>query len=114
VGEIFASIDEEPVASASLGQVHRARDFSGRDLAVKVLYPDIERSVSIDLQMVKLALWLFNPLVPPDLMSIYRQLASSLRGEMDYEQEGRAAERVKENLSQDPELYAHLRIPGIH
>ncbi|MEO1934730.1 MAG: AarF/UbiB family protein [Myxococcales bacterium] len=114
VARLFASIDEEPVASASLGQVHRARDFSGQDLAVKVLYPRIERSVAIDLQMVKLALWLFNPFVPPNLMSIYGQLASSLRGEMDYQREGRAAERVRENLSRDPELYAHLRIPAIH
>ncbi len=114
VDEIFASIEAVPVASASLGQVHRARDFSGRDLAVKVLYPGIERSVAIDLQMVRLALWLFNPLVPPDLMSIYGQLASSLRGEMDYRREGKAAERVKENLSRDLELFSHLRIPEIH
>ena len=110
---LFAAFDPTPVASASLGQVHHAQDFSGRDLAVKVLYPGIERSVAIDLQMVRLALWLFNPLVPPDLMSIYGQLASSLRGEMDYLREGRAADRVRENLSRDPSLYAHLRIPEI-
>jgi predicted unusual protein kinase regulating ubiquinone biosynthesis (AarF/ABC1/UbiB family) len=112
--ELFASFESVPVASASLGQVHRARDFAGRDLAVKVLYPGIERSVAIDLQMVRLALWLFNPLVPPDLMSIYGQLASSLRGEMDYQREGKAAERVKQNLSRDLELYSHLRIPEIY
>jgi predicted unusual protein kinase regulating ubiquinone biosynthesis (AarF/ABC1/UbiB family) len=112
--ELFASFESVPVASASLGQVHRARDFAGRDLAVKVLYPGIERSVAIDLQMVRLALWLFNPLVPPDLMSIYGQLASSLRGEMDYQREGKAAERVKQNLSHDLELYSHLRIPEIY
>jgi predicted unusual protein kinase regulating ubiquinone biosynthesis (AarF/ABC1/UbiB family) len=114
VDAVFASFDRVPVASASLGQVHRARDWSGRDLAVKILYPGIERSVAIDLQMVRLALWLFNPLVPPDLMSIYGQLASSLRGEMDYQREGKAAERVKANLSRDLELYSHLRIPEIH
>jgi predicted unusual protein kinase regulating ubiquinone biosynthesis (AarF/ABC1/UbiB family) len=114
VDELFASFESVPVASASLGQVHRARDFAGRDLAVKVLYPGIERSVAIDLQMVRLALWLFNPLVPPDLMSIYGQLASSLRGEMDYQREGKAAERVKQNLSRDLELYSHLRIPEIY
>lgn len=114
IGEIFASFEEVPVASASLGQVHRARDHQGRDIAVKVLYPGVERSVATDLKMVKLALWLFNPVVPPDLMSIYAQLASSLRGEMDYQREGSAAERVKANLSQDAELFSHLRIPRIH
>lgn len=114
VNEVFESFEEEPVASASLGQVHRATDASGRDLAVKVLYPGIERSVAIDLRMVRLALWLFNPLVPPDLNSIYGQLANSLRGEMDYVREGKAAERVRANLSKDTELYSHLRIPEIH
>lgn len=113
VKELFQSFEEHPVASASLGQVHRARDLAGRDVAVKVLYPGVERSVAIDLQMVKFALWLFNPLVPPDLMSVYRQLASSLRGEMDYEREGSAAERVKANLAKDAELFSHLRIPRI-
>ena len=113
VSELFQSFDKSPVASASLGQVHRARDLAGRDVAVKILYPGVERSVALDLQMVKIALWLFNPLVPPDLMSVYAQLASSLRGEMDYQREGSAAERVKANLSQDAELFSHLRIPRI-
>jgi len=113
VSELFQSFEEIPVASASLGQVHRARDLAGRDVAVKVLYPGVERSVAIDLRMLKLALWLFNPLVPPDLMSVYGQLAGSLRGEMDYEREGSAAERVKANLARDAELFSHLRIPRI-
>lgn len=111
--QAFAQIEEAPVASASLGQVHRARDHQGRDIAVKVLYPGVERSVAVDLKMAKLALWLFNPLVPPDLMSIHAQLASSIRGEMDYIAEGRAADRVRANLAQDPELFAQLRIPRI-
>lgn len=111
---LFESFEKIPVASASLGQVHRARDRAGRDVAVKVLYPGVERSVAIDLQMVKIALWLFNPLVPPDLLSIYRQLANSLRGEMDYEREGSAAERIRANLARDAELSSHVRIPEIH
>ncbi len=111
--EVFAEIGETPVASASLGQVHRARDHQGRDVAVKVLYPGVERSVAVDLRMAKLALWLFNPFVPPDLMSIHAQLAASIRGEMDYLAEGRAAERVRENLSADAALFAQLRLPRI-
>lgn len=113
VEDLFPEFARIPVASASLGQVHRARDHAGRDIAVKVLYPGIERSVAIDLRMVKLALRLFNPWVPPDLMSIYGQLASSLRGEMDYLREGSAADRIRANLAQDAELFAHLRIPRI-
>ncbi|MEM9175537.1 MAG: AarF/UbiB family protein [Myxococcota bacterium] len=111
---LFAEISREPVASASLGQVHRGRDHEGRDIAIKVLYPGVERSVAVDLRMARLALWLFNPLVPPDLLVVHDQLAKSIRGEMDYVAEGKAAERVRENLSKDPELAAKLRIPEIH
>ena len=111
--ELFASFDETPVASASLGQVHRARDRHGRDVAVKVLYPGVERSVAVDLRMAKLALWLFNPLVAPDLMSVHAQLEASIRGEMDYVAEGRAADRVRKNLSQDAALFERIRLPRI-
>lgn len=111
---LFASVDHTPVASASLGQVHRGRDHEGRDIAIKVLYPGVERSVAVDLRMARLALWLFNPLVPPDLLSVHDQLAKSIRGEMDYTAEGRAAERVQANLSKDPELAGKVRIPEIH
>jgi len=113
-GRLFARFDPEALASASLGQVHRARDRAGRELAVKVLYPGVERSVAVDLRMTRLALWLFNRLVTPDLMQVYAQLATTLLGEMDYEREGRAAEEVAANLARDPALYRHLRIPRIH
>lgn len=114
ISELFETFERTAVASASLGQVHKARTKDGQDVAVKTLYPGVERSVAVDLRMVKLAMWLFNPLVPPDLMSIYAQLARSLRGEMDYQQEGKTAETVAANLATDPELAAHIRIPKIH
>lgn len=111
---LFESIERVPVASASLGQVHRARDRAGRVVAVKVLYPGVERSVAVDLRMARLALWLFNPLVVPDLMSIHAQIEASILGEMDYRAEGEAAERVRSNLARDEALFAQLRIPEIH
>lgn len=112
--ELFQSIEPVPVASASLGQVHRAVDHSGRTVAVKVLYPGVERSVRVDLQMARIALWLFNPFVPPDLMSIHAQIATSIRGEMDYRAEGKAVERVQENLAKDEALFEKIRIPRIN
>ena len=111
---LFECFEREPVASASLGQVHRARDRAGRDVAVKVLYPGVERSVAVDLAMAGLALRLFDPFVVPDLPSVHAQIETSIRGEMDYEAEGRAAERVRENLAKDPALAARVRIPEIH
>ncbi|HEY8155387.1 MAG TPA: AarF/UbiB family protein [Myxococcota bacterium] len=110
----FAAFAEEPLASASLGQVHRAQAADGRDLAVKVLYPGIERSVAVDLAMTKLALWLFDWIAIADLMQVYRELRDSLLGEMDYLREGRAGEEIAANLARDPELAAHVRVPRIH
>ncbi|MCZ6784579.1 MAG: AarF/UbiB family protein [Proteobacteria bacterium] len=113
VRETFAEFDPEPIAAASLGQVHRARSKSGEVVAVKVLYPGIERSVAVDLAMTHLALRVFNWFSPADLLQIYREIRESLLGEMDYIREGRAAEECERNLRRDPELFRHLRIPTI-
>jgi ubiquinone biosynthesis protein len=114
LAERFAEFAQEPLASASLGQVHRARTRDGRDVAVKVLYPGIERSVALDLAMAKLALWLFDWIAIADLMQVHRELRESLLGEMDYLREGRAGEEIAENLARDPELAARIRVPRVH
>ena len=110
----FGRFDEQPMASASLGQVHRATTRGGSDLAVKILYPGIEASVGIDLAAARLALWCFDWFVVPDLMQVFRQVRESLLGEMDYLREGRAAERIGAHLAADPALAGHLRAPAIH
>ena len=110
----FVAFQREPIASASLGQVHAARLPDGRKVALKVLYPGVERSVAIDLVAVRFALWLFDFLTVADLRTVYREIRDSLLGEMDYEREGRAAEEVARNLAADPEVAAHVRVPAIH
>ena len=110
----FRHFERLPIAAASLGQVHRATAADGRDLAVKVLYPDVERSVAIDLAMTRVALWLFDFVVVADLAHVYREIRRSIHGEMDYLREGRAAEEVAGNLARDPELARHVRVPAIH
>jgi ubiquinone biosynthesis protein len=114
IASCFASFEREPIASASLGQVHAARLPDGRKMAVKVLYPGVERSVAIDLVAVRFGLWLFDFLTVADLGAVYREIRDSLLGEMDYEREGRAAEEVARNLASDPEVAARVRVPGIH
>jgi ubiquinone biosynthesis protein len=114
IASCFAAFEREPIASASLGQVHAARLPDGRKVAVKVLYPGVERSVAIDLVAVRVGLWLFDFLTVADLRAVYREIRSSLLGEMDYEREGRAAEEVARNLASDPEVAARVRVPAIH
>lgn len=112
--QLFARFEREPMAAASLGQVHAATASDGRELAVKVLYPGIERSVAVDVAMAHVAMWLFDFLVVPDLMQVHREVRKSVRAELDYLQEGRAAEEIARNLAKDPELAKHVRIPAIH
>ena len=114
IASCFAAFEREPIASASLGQVHAARLPDGRKVAVKVLYPGVERSVAIDLVAVRFGLWLFDFLTVADLGTVYREIRESLLVEMDYEREGRAAEEVARNLAADPEVMAHVRVPAIH
>ena len=110
----FAAFEREPIASASLGQVHAARLADGRKVAVKVLYPGVERSVAVDLVAARVGLWLFDFLTVADLAGVYREIRESILGEMDYLREGRAAEEMARNLAADPEVAARVRIPAIH
>ncbi len=114
IGEQFEAFEPVPLAAASLGQVHRARAKDGRDLAVKVLYPGIERAVAVDLAMTRLALWLIDFVLIAEMMPVYRELRDTLLGEMDYIQEGRAAEEIGGSLARDPELARHIRVPTIY
>jgi predicted unusual protein kinase regulating ubiquinone biosynthesis (AarF/ABC1/UbiB family) len=110
----FAAFEPEPIASASLGQVHAARLPDGRKVAVKVLYPGVERSVAVDLVAARVGLWLFDFLTVADLATVYREIRDSILGEMDYVREGRAAEEMARNLAADPEVAARVRVPAIH
>jgi ubiquinone biosynthesis protein len=50
--EVFAEFAEEPMASASIGQVHRARLHDGTDVVVKIQHPDIESRIRVDLEIL--------------------------------------------------------------
>ncbi len=110
----FAAFSNEAIAAASLGQVHEARLPSGERVAVKVLYPRVERSVAVDLAAARVGLWLFDFVTVAELDQVYAQLRDSIRGEMDYLAEGRAAEEIARNLAADPELAQRTRVPAIY
>ena len=52
VGRIFSHFEEHPLAAASIGQVHRARVLDGRDVAVKIQRPGIQRTIQVDLEIM--------------------------------------------------------------
>ena len=56
----FARFDDEPIAAASIGQVHRVTAADGRDLALKIQYPGVARSIASDVDNVAVLLRLFE------------------------------------------------------
>jgi len=92
----FGSFEQLPVAAASLAQVHRATTRDGRELAVKVLYPDIERLVRIDLGVLRSLLPVVKLLLPVSRVErVLDQLAAMLSRETDYVHERENLERLR-------------------
>jgi len=106
IGAMFARFDETPVAAASIAQVHFAVTAEGREVAVKVLRPGIERAFARDLDLF---LWLahlaertqpaLRRLKPVDVVET---LSQSMQIEMDLRFEAAAASELAENFEGDP------------
>ncbi|MDW8361370.1 MAG: AarF/ABC1/UbiB kinase family protein [Myxococcales bacterium] len=100
VHRAFARFEPEPIAAASLGQVHEAWLHDGRRVAVKVLYPGIRDVVATDLRVVRLALRVYNRFVPvQNLRAVYDALVDLLRRETDYLHEADCMERMARNFA---------------
>lgn len=92
----FGSFEREAVAAASLAQVHRATTRDGRPLAVKVLYPEIERLIRIDLGVLRSLLPVVRLLLPVSRVErVLEQLTAMLARETDYVHERQNIERVR-------------------
>jgi predicted unusual protein kinase regulating ubiquinone biosynthesis (AarF/ABC1/UbiB family) len=85
----FVEFDSTPFASASIGQVHRARLADGREVAVKVQHPGIREAVENDLKNAGVLAGLAATLGPRALSSdeLFRELSARFREELDYRHE---------------------------
>ncbi len=91
----FAEFEEEPIAAASIGQVHRARLHDGRDVAVKVQYPGIAEAIHADMQNLRLGLKLLAGIAPGiDTKEIADEIRERIAEELDYELEASNHRRV--------------------
>jgi len=92
----FGSFEREPIAAASLAQVHRATSRDGRALAVKVLYPNIERLIAADLAVLRSVMPVIRLLMPIGRVErMLDQLQAMLARETDYAHERQNMERIR-------------------
>ena len=107
VAELFASLDTDATAAASLGQVHKAvLATTGEVVAVKVQRPNIERLVNMDLSTIRFVIWVISRFVNTnefiDLMAFYREFRRTIFEEIDYVQEAANARRFAEIFRDRP------------
>jgi ubiquinone biosynthesis protein len=102
IPDLFLSFEETPIASASIGQVHRATLFDGQAVVVKVQRPDVEEQVEADLDLLmRQARFLerhSETMRDQNLVAITEELARSVREELNYQTEGRNAERLRNSF----------------
>ncbi len=120
--EVFADFDPEPLAAASIGQVHRARLKSGEEVIVKIQRPDIERKVESDLEIIKGLARLSERRSPEarrmGIYNIVEEFSRMLLRELDYAREARNTERVYNNFRDDqrvviPRVYWEYTTPRV-
>ena len=112
--QMFARIETQPLAAASLAQAHRAWLDDGTPVVLKVRRPGIREVIEADLRLLARVAEIIEAQVP-DLRryrptGIVHQFATSLRAELDFAAECRNAERIRENFEGD----GRIAIPGIH
>lgn len=107
---LFETLDPEPIAAASIGQVYRGTLRDGRSVAVKVQYPDIDQVVRSDLKNLKK---LFGSLVAMvaevNFDEIWEELKARLLEELDYRQEAANMKR----MAKLHETVAEVVVPGV-
>ena len=97
-------IDSTPLASASLGQVHRAvRKSDGRQFAMKIQYPGVDQAIEGDLKALR-SLLTFSKLIPkgPQFDELFKEVRFMLRQEVDYRKEFETTLEFRNLLASDP------------
>lgn len=114
VEELYKEISPRPVAAASLGQVYKARLYSGEEVAVKVQRPNLMPIITRDLYLLRWVSTWIKPFLPlnlgDNLTIVVDEFGTKLFEEIDYQHEGLNAEKFAANFQDDPTV----KVPSIY
>jgi len=114
VSELFAEFNEEPLASASIAQVHPAQLHDGRQVVVKVLRPNIRRRIEADIGLLRALASLADRHHPNAAMirplEVVSEIESTLFAELDLQREGANASLMRRLWKDSDDLY----VPEVH
>jgi ubiquinone biosynthesis protein len=115
--ELFASIEETPIGSASIAQVHRAVLVTGEKCVIKVQRPGIEKTVRLDLElMAYLAVLLENHVEGWRVhqpTAVVAEFAKSMEQELDFRAEAAHLERFANQFATEPTIYVPKALSGL-
>ena len=114
INEVYEEFDVEPIAAASLGQVYRAKLFTGEEVAVKVQRPNLQSIIKGDIEIMR-KIAKFAERFPSlsenaDWAGMLREFDETIHEEMDYSAEGRNAERFSDNFKE----WTNIHVPKIY
>ena len=114
INEVYDEFDVEPIAAASLGQVYRAKLFTGEEVAVKVQRPNLAAIIKGDIEILR-KVAKFAERFPSlnenaDWAGMLREFDETVHEEMDYASEGKNAERFHESFKD----WSNVHVPKIY
>jgi cytochrome P450/predicted unusual protein kinase regulating ubiquinone biosynthesis (AarF/ABC1/UbiB family) len=111
LAEVFSTVDETPLAAASLAQVHKATLRDGTPVAVKVQYAEIARLARVDLACLRIVARIAGRLSRTfDLRAIIDEIADFVGLELDFAREADSTDRIRTAMADDPTM----RVPRVH
>ena len=110
IDELFKRFDKTPLASASIGQVHKAKLHDGRDVAVKIQYPEIEKTVVADLKILSRIFKIIEFFTKHQgLDDAFKEIQLLVLDELDFRKEAKNTKLAKELFLDAP----NVKVPNI-
>ena len=107
--ELFAHIEDVPLATASIAQVHRARLKTGEDVVCKIRRPGVETIIETDLDIMMGLAYLVEKHLPGgdlyDPVSLVKEFRRTIYRELDFSREGRTTDRFAANFADDQTVH---------